>query len=160
MVQTVKSLPAMQETRVRSLDQEDPLEKEMATRSSIFAWRIPQTEELGRLQSMGSQRFELLNLSFQKKKPVLYPLFSSFTPPSPKFPSCQVAAEKQRHPARGVPMSPAPKLGSGRVQMRTQLHRTTAHRLPPNQLPRQLAFLKPNLISYLGVLSLFQLLQT
>ena len=67
MVQTVKSLPAMQETRVRSLDQEDPLEKEMATRSSIFAWRIPQTEELGRLQSMGSQRFELLNLSFQKK---------------------------------------------------------------------------------------------
>ena len=41
MVQTVTSLPAMQETRVRSLDQEDPLEKEMATRSSIFAWRIP-----------------------------------------------------------------------------------------------------------------------
>ena len=46
----------MQETWVRSLGQEDPLEKEMATRSSIFAWRIPWMEEPGGLQSMGSQR--------------------------------------------------------------------------------------------------------
>ena len=51
-----KNLPAMQETQVRSLGQEDPLEKEMATHSSILAWRIPWTEEAGGLQSMGSQR--------------------------------------------------------------------------------------------------------
>ena len=51
-----KNLPAMKETRVQSLDQEDPLEKGMATHSSILAWRIPWTEELGGLQSMGSQR--------------------------------------------------------------------------------------------------------
>ena len=51
----VKNLPAMQDTGVRSLGQEDPLEKEMATHSSILAWRIPWTEEPGRLQSMGSQ---------------------------------------------------------------------------------------------------------
>ena len=52
----VKTLPAMQETQVQSLGQEDPLEKEMATHSSILAWRIPQTEEPSRIQSMGSQR--------------------------------------------------------------------------------------------------------
>ena len=55
----VKNLPAMQElqeTQVRSLGQEDLLEKEMATHSSILAWRIPQTEELGGLQSTGLQR--------------------------------------------------------------------------------------------------------
>ena len=51
----VKRLPTMRETRVQSLDGEDPLEKEMATHSSTLAWRIPQTEEPGRLQSMGSQ---------------------------------------------------------------------------------------------------------
>ena len=56
MAQTVKRLPAMQETQVRSLGWEDPLEKEMATHSSILAWKIPWTEETGRLQSMGSQR--------------------------------------------------------------------------------------------------------
>ena len=56
MVQTVKNLPAMQETQVRSLGQEDSLEESMATHSSIFAWRIPWTEEPGGLQSMGSQR--------------------------------------------------------------------------------------------------------
>ena len=54
MAQTVKNLPAMQETQVQSLGQEDPLEKEMATYSSILAWRIPWTEEPGGLQSMGS----------------------------------------------------------------------------------------------------------
>ena len=52
----VKNPPAMQETRVRSLGQEDPLEKGMATHSSILAWRIPWTEETGRLLFMGSQR--------------------------------------------------------------------------------------------------------
>ena len=52
----VKNLPAVQETQVQSLGMEDPLEKEMATHSSIFAWRIPWTEEPGRLQSMGSQK--------------------------------------------------------------------------------------------------------
>ena len=52
----VKNLPAMQETRVRSLGWEDPLEKEMATHSSVLAWRIPWTEEPRGLQSTGSQR--------------------------------------------------------------------------------------------------------
>ena len=56
VAQKVKCLPAIWETRVRSLGQEGPLEKEMATLSSTLAWKIPQTEEPGRLQSMGSQR--------------------------------------------------------------------------------------------------------
>ena len=59
VAQVVKNLPAMQETRVQSLGQEDPLEKEMATHSSILAWRISRTEEPGGLQSMGSQRVRL-----------------------------------------------------------------------------------------------------
>ena len=54
--QTVKRLSTMRETRVRSLDWEDPLEKEMAIHSRTIAWKIPWTEEPGRLQSMGSQR--------------------------------------------------------------------------------------------------------
>ena len=53
--QTVKNLPAMQESWVRSPSGEDPLEESMATHSSIHAWRIPWTEEPGGLQSMGSQ---------------------------------------------------------------------------------------------------------
>ena len=56
VAQMIKCLPAMQETQVRSLGQEDPLEKEMATHSSTLAWKIPWMEETGRLQSMGSQR--------------------------------------------------------------------------------------------------------
>ena len=56
VAQMVKHLPAMQETQVRFLGQDDPLEKEMATHSSILAWEIPWAEEPGRLQSMGSQR--------------------------------------------------------------------------------------------------------
>ena len=52
----INSLPAMWETQVQSLGQEDPLEKEMATHSSILAWKIPRMEESGRLQSMGLQR--------------------------------------------------------------------------------------------------------
>ena len=51
----VKNLPAMRETQVQSLDQEDPLEKRMATPSSFLAWRIPGTEEAEELESMGSQ---------------------------------------------------------------------------------------------------------
>ena len=56
VAQMVKRLPTMQETWVRSLGREDPLEKEMATHSSILAWKIPWTEEPGGLQSMGSPR--------------------------------------------------------------------------------------------------------
>ena len=56
MAQRVKPLSAMQGSRVRSLGWEDPLEKEMATHSSTLAWKIPWTEEPGRLQSIGSQR--------------------------------------------------------------------------------------------------------
>ena len=55
MAQRLKRLPGMWETRVQSLGQEDALEKEMATHSSILAWRIPWKEEPGRLQSMGLQ---------------------------------------------------------------------------------------------------------
>ena len=56
MVQSVKSLPAMQETQVRFLGREDPLDEEMATHSNILAWEIPWTEELGGPQSIGSQK--------------------------------------------------------------------------------------------------------
>ena len=56
VAQMVKRLPAMWETQVQSLGREDPLEKEMTTHSSILAWRIPGTEELVRLQSMGCQK--------------------------------------------------------------------------------------------------------
>ena len=56
LVQLVKNLPAVQEIRVEPLGWEDPLEKGMTTYSSMLAWRIPWTEEPGRLQSMGSQR--------------------------------------------------------------------------------------------------------
>ena len=55
IAQLAKNLTTVQETWVQFLDQEDPLEKEMATHSSILAWRIPWTEEPGRLQSMGLQ---------------------------------------------------------------------------------------------------------
>ena len=56
IAQIIRKLPAMQKTWVQSLGQEDPLEKEVATHFSILAWRIPWTEDLGGLQSMGSQR--------------------------------------------------------------------------------------------------------
>ena len=62
VAQTVKNLPAMRETGVRSLGQEDPLEKRMATHSSVVAWEIPWTEEPGGLQFVGSQsRTQLSN---------------------------------------------------------------------------------------------------
>ena len=63
VAQTVKNMPAMQETRVLSLGQEDPLEKGMATHSSILAWRIPWTREPGRLQSMGLRSWTQLSYS-------------------------------------------------------------------------------------------------
>ena len=56
VAQIVKNLPAMQEIRVQSLGQEDPLEEEMATHFSILAWRISWTEKPGGLQSLGSQK--------------------------------------------------------------------------------------------------------
>ena len=68
VTQMVKHLTTMWETRVQSLGREDPLEKEMATHSSILAWKIPWTEEPGRLQSLGSQRVGhnwVTSLSFQ-----------------------------------------------------------------------------------------------
>ena len=60
LAQSVKNLPAMQETWVRFQGQGDPLEKEMAMHSIILAWRIPWTEETGRLQSMGSQESDMI----------------------------------------------------------------------------------------------------
>ena len=60
VAQRSKRLPAMRETRVQSLDREDPLEKEMATHSSILAYRISWTEEPGRPQSMGSQESDTI----------------------------------------------------------------------------------------------------
>ena len=71
IAQLVKNLPAMQETWVRSLGQEDPLEKEMANYSSILAWKIPWTEESGGLQSMGCRELgttEQLTLPSQPTK--------------------------------------------------------------------------------------------
>ena len=56
VAQTIKRLPTMREAQFQSLGQEDPLEKEMAAHSNTLAWKIPWTEERGRLQSMGSQR--------------------------------------------------------------------------------------------------------
>ena len=63
VAQNVKRLPAMQETWVQALSRKDPLEKEMATHSSILAWRIPWTEEPGGLQSTGSQRMSDFTLT-------------------------------------------------------------------------------------------------
>ena len=67
LVQLVKDLPAMQEIQIQSLGRGDPLEKEMATYSSILAWRIPSTKEPGGLQPMGSQRVGH-DLATKKKK--------------------------------------------------------------------------------------------
>ena len=81
VAQMEKTLPAMQETRVWSLGREDPLEKEMATHSNIFAWRIPWTEEPGGLQSMGSQRLEhdwaTITFTRRKKDHLWFSLFTT-----------------------------------------------------------------------------------
>ena len=76
--QPVKNLPAMQETRVRSLGAKNPPEKEMATHSSIFAWRIPWTEEPGRLESMGSQESDTDLATKPAPPPYVYPFFLRF----------------------------------------------------------------------------------
>ena len=71
IAQLVEHLPAVQETRVQFLGREDPLEKELADHSSVLAWRIPWTEEPGRLQSMGSQgsdKTERLNHHYVNKE--------------------------------------------------------------------------------------------
>ena len=65
VAQLVKNLPAMQETGIRSVGQEDALEKEMATHSSILAWEIPRTEDSGRLQFIGSKD---LNMTWRQKQ--------------------------------------------------------------------------------------------
>ena len=77
MAQRLKCLPPMRETWVRSLGREDPLEKEMATHSSILAWRIPWTEEPGRLQSTGSQRVGHIDMN----PPQVYTCSPSLLPP-------------------------------------------------------------------------------
>ena len=68
MAQTAKNLPAMQETWVRSLGREDPLEKGMITHSSFLAWRISWTEEPGGLQSMGLQSHHYVTNTFKLNK--------------------------------------------------------------------------------------------
>ena len=72
VAQMVRHLPAVLETWVQSLSQEDPLEKEMATHSSILAWRIPRTEVPGGLQSMGSQSQIQLTLWFSPRVPISF----------------------------------------------------------------------------------------
>ena len=74
VAQRVKNLPAMQETQVLSLGQEDPMEKGMVTHSSILAWRIPWTEEPGGLLSMGSQRVRHVRVTTTFIIPFHYPL--------------------------------------------------------------------------------------
>ena len=64
MAQMVKNLPAVQETQVRPLGWEDPLEKETATHSSILAWRIPWTEEIGGLQSTGRKELDMTDVTW------------------------------------------------------------------------------------------------
>ena len=79
MAQIVKNLPTMRETQVRFLGQEDPLEKGMATHSSILAWRIPQMKEPGRLQSTGSNTTEWLTLEVRQCRfSNFFLLFQSF----------------------------------------------------------------------------------
>ena len=68
LAQLVKNLPSLQDTQVQFLGQEDPLEKEMATHSSLLAWRIPWMEEPGRLQSIGSQELRSEQLNHHQTK--------------------------------------------------------------------------------------------
>ena len=82
MAQTVKNPPAMQETWVQSLGWEDPLEKGMAPHSSILAWRIPRTEEPGRLQSMGCKESDMTEVTEHAGNPSLTVLKALTTVPS------------------------------------------------------------------------------
>ena len=79
MAQTVKNLPAMKETQVQSLGRKDPLEKETATHSSILAWKIPWTEELGKLQSMGCKRIGRNLVTKQQQQQLYIVLAKKFT---------------------------------------------------------------------------------
>ena len=80
---TVKNLPSMQNTRVQSLSQEDPLEKGMTTHSSVLAWRIPWTEEPGGLESIGSQsQTQLKQLSTHARKRLQWAQISPLEPVS------------------------------------------------------------------------------
>ena len=76
VAQLVKNMPAVPETGVRSLGQEDPLEKGMAAHSSVLFWEIPWTEELGRLQSMGSQKSDVAKPPPKMPRPHLEPIKS------------------------------------------------------------------------------------
>ena len=78
VAQRLKRLPAMQETCVRSLCREDPLEKEMATHSSILAWRIPWTEEPGELQSTGVAKSRTRLSDFTHTKQMITEICHSF----------------------------------------------------------------------------------
>ena len=91
VAQTVKCLPTVRETRVQSLGWEDPLDKEMATHSSILAWEIPWTENPGRLQSMGSQRVRrnFTSLHFIQMDQGVITHFGI---------SCQVSVSLENHP--------------------------------------------------------------
>ena len=105
MSQSVKRLPTMRETWVRSLGQEDPLEKEMATHSSILAWEIPRTEEPGGLQSMGSQRVGH-DFTFTPSDPQAHEVSAGSTSTWPRgepFPTARGAGwEEGKWPDTGV----------------------------------------------------------
>ena len=88
VAQTVKNLPAMRETWVRSLGWEEPLEKGTATHSSILAWRIPWTEETARLQSMGSQRVGHSWATFTFMLPLMFILGNYFKEVIPELVEC------------------------------------------------------------------------
>ena len=114
MAQTVKNLPAMQETWVPSLGREGPLEKGMATHPSILAWRIPWTEEPGGLQSTGSQRVTTEQLTHtQGKNPRQRPIaFRLFREPEETFDGSDGSrAKKGPDPDPGPHPDPRPRWG-------------------------------------------------
>ena len=118
--QTVKRLPAMPETRVRSLGREDALEKEMATHFSTLAWKIPWTEEPGRLQSIGSQR-DGHNFSF------FHFTFSNTTTGAGQIsPSTKSAGAPRRYCLPWPRRTPSGQLSS---------HPHLFLRVPPTQVP-------------------------
>ena len=108
--QTVKRVPATWETRVQSLGQEDPLEKEMATHSSTLAWKTPWTEEPGRLQSMGLQsRTRLSNFTFHFffSHPLTFSSFQTWEgEQGPRFTDEQVESQSSLVISEPVPGCP------------------------------------------------------
>ena len=102
LIQMAKCLPTVQETQVRSLDREDPLEKEVATHSSTLAWKIPWTEELGGLQSMGSQRVrhDWVTSHTHTHTPLIKTIQwpSSYSGSKPKTPTRTEGAKWSGHP--------------------------------------------------------------